>query len=356
MAIEFFCPAGHALTMPDDAAGVLVECPLCGARLRTPAASVTASARSPVLAGVLLDEAPFPLRGAGEHETVGLDARGMPVTSGEEKNALRTTRIGVTFHLAAVLVLVIGMGLCTVAAGFITLMNVTPVVEKELKRMEAAQRNGQAPQPPPPFRIRPRRPGMVPPPAPADADLEQEKVEAIEKSRQQSTLLFSVNSGVAALLGLIGSWFLLAVPKTSRAVGLIGFSLVMDLIHLASNYLNESAFGGADLLLGLVSVSSLSLGFVLFMMFLHRLSLFLGEPELARQATHHLRAWSRLISGSLLCGVGGLMLLNFQQPVLAAMMLVGGVILLAVLWLLWIWRYVRLLFEMRAAIARRLEP
>ena len=49
MAIEFFCPSGHALTMPEEAAGALVECPLCGAQLRTPAMAVGAPVRAALL-------------------------------------------------------------------------------------------------------------------------------------------------------------------------------------------------------------------------------------------------------------------------------------------------------------------
>ena len=353
MAIEFPCPNNHPLTMPEDAAGLLVECPLCTARLRVP----SVSARAPMLTGVLVEAGahlPTAVRHVpAEHDTVGVDALGLPVTSSEEKQALRTTRTGISFHRAGVLVFIFGLIGLVVGTVFLFIAHVKPVVEKQFQRDQAAFQAGQGPGPMVMGQRRPPRGGPPQRQFALDADLELEAKEEVEKAVKEAGLLLAVHGGIVAILGLIGSWCLLAVPRTARATGLIGLSLLMDVLHLGASYSNEHFFGGRNLIVALISFSTFVFAFVLFMMFLHRLGMFLGRTELARQATHHLRMWSRLLSSSFLGLVAVLILTGFQ-PALGFLILVLGILLLVVLWFLWVLRYVRLLSEMRVAIDRRL--
>lgn len=340
MAIEFLCPNDHPLTAEEAQSGSLVECPACGARLLVPAHAVPPS----VLPARLLEDP-----GQKDYEAVGHDRLGLPVTFGEERPALLTARIGVLLHRAKVLVSVFGFIFCIIVSGFIFVMNLEPVLQKQMQE-EMRKQQGQAQPRKNPFILRAPRKQVDPA---LNPEAEKEMNELIRKSQRQMTLLFWAHSAIIALLGLIGSWYLLAVPRSSHAGGLIAFSLLMDVVHLGANGLNQVFFQEKNLILTLVAMSALAVCYVLLMLFLHRFALYLGEPEVARHALHHLRSWSRLISASVFVGTAGVALV-LGGRMWGAFLLVGGMVLLGIFWIFWIIRYVQLLSDMRRAIDRRL--
>jgi hypothetical protein len=89
---------------------------------------------------------------------------------------------------------------------------------------------------------------------------------------------------IAAIMMFVGPIFCLSVPPETKAQGLIVGSVVLQLINLA---LTIVAFAGIELF-GIQAFSQLFgvLSAVLFVLFMRKLALFIGRPDLASRASN----------------------------------------------------------------------
>ena len=154
-------------------------------------------------------------------------------------------------------------------------------------------------------------------------------------------------AGIGMLLGVIlmfvGPFFCLAVPEESGAKGLIVGCVVFQLANITFGFMNWFA---PDLLppvgervLNLLGI----IGSVLFILFMGRLSAFIGRDDLA------LRAKNILILGGIMIGLVVLVVLMEALPVAPILRLVIGIVMI-ILGLIVFVMYANLINALRHAL------
>jgi hypothetical protein len=236
MPIHTQCPNGHALTTGDGQAGKTIQCPRCQAVVAVPALLTVPPGATPPTAAVESDDYQVI-----EPAPASSDVKVRPVAG-----PLRWVQLGLGFHYAKLLTILIGIFLAMVGlilAAF-TDMNVVGI-----------------------------------------------------GARLVVIAAWAVVALVAPVLGLVGSVLCCRVPRRTRGRPLIVTALALETAALAVPILLLVLGDGAAALradgagrhvatvaLGQLAPVCTLVGFVLFMLFLRRLASFLNQPGAADEA------------------------------------------------------------------------
>jgi hypothetical protein len=172
---------------------------------------------------------------------------------------------------------------------------------------------------------------------------------------QMLLVVFAVMVIVAQILNLVGSIFCLSTPQETGARGWIVASVVTEVLSMVISVgallgVRGDGASGVQQLLGIIAC-------VTFILFLRKLGLFIGRPDLAQRAINLLILWGVLfaiIVGSIVLTVlaaqqanGGL---RFARPAVGPEILIAIGLSMIVLGIVAVVKYLSLLADMKSAI------